>query len=94
MTRTIAQLWSGALQPARDSGKTNGELRQLETFLQYHLDALAQSLDPEQEILLNNYQSCLEEYFTVSSEQTFCDGFCLGAKLTAEALTGADQPAP
>lgn len=91
MTKTIAQLWNGTLEPVLHSGKNNIELKKLENLLNRHLKNLENELDEKSKALFEKYHDCINEYLIVISEQTFCDGFCLGTKITAEALTEADN---
>ncbi|MGM9574386.1 MAG: DUF6809 family protein [Oscillospiraceae bacterium] len=87
MTKTIAQLWNGELEPVRYSGLNNPEIKQLEALTQRNGERLEESLDEKAKELLERYNDCIKEYMTVLNEQSFCDGFCLGTKLAAEAMT-------
>lgn len=91
MTKTIAQLWNGSLEPVVHSGKDNQEIKKLENLLSRHLNKLENELDEKSKKLFEKYHDCINEYVILISEQTFCDGFCLGTKITTEALTGAEQ---
>lgn len=91
MTNTIAQLWNGNLEPIRYLGVTNAEMKELEILMQRNLEKLEGNLNEKAKELFQKYDDCLNEYILISSEQAFCDGFCLGTKITAEALTGAER---
>ena len=90
MTKMIAQLWSGNLEPARHSGKNNAEIQELENLMQRNLEKLENNLTEHQKKIFENYNNCLSEYIILTAEQAFCDGYCVGTKLAAEALTEAD----
>ena len=87
MTKTIAQLWCGSLDPVRYFGMDNPEMRNLEYLLERNLENVKKSLNESDRALLEKYYDCVTEYLAVSNEQAFCNGYCLGARLTAEALT-------
>ena len=87
MTKTIAQLWNGELEPVRYSGLNNPGIKQPEALTQRNGERLEESLDEKAKELLERYNDCIKEYMTVLNEQSFCDGFCLGTKLAAEAMT-------
>ena len=90
MTNTIALLRNGNLDPVRYSGKNNPEITELEELLQRNLEKLETALDKNTAILFEKYASCVDEYIAVTCEQSFCDGFCLGAKILTESLHGAE----
>ena len=48
-------------------------------------------LNDETKENLEKYVDCVNDYVLLISEQSFCDGFCLGSKISAEALVGAEQ---
>lgn len=91
MTNTISQLWNGNLEPIRFLGKNNTELKQLEKLMQDNLKKIEENLDDKQKEVFEKYNSCIDEYLVVLSEQAFCDGFCLGTKIFTEAISGAEQ---
>lgn len=45
----------------------------------------------KQKELFEKYNDCMNEYIAAISEQAFCDGFCVGTKITAEALSAAEE---
>lgn len=91
MTKTIAQLWNGNLDPIRYLGKNNPEIKQLEKLMQYNLEKLEESLNEKEKEILEKYNDCINEYILAISEQAFCDGYCLGSKMAVEALIGVEQ---
>ena len=90
MTDTIGQLWNGILEPVRYLGKNNPEIKQLENLLQCNLKNLEGNLNERLKGLLEKYNDCINEYIALTNEQAFCDGFCLGTKITVESLTSAE----
>ncbi len=87
MTKTIAALWNGNLDPVCCFGKNNSEIKQLETLMQKNLEKLEKSLDERSAKRFEAYTDCVNEYTLVVAEQAFCDGFCLGTKIVTEALS-------
>jgi len=87
MNNTIARLWYGDGNPARRAGQNSAEIKELEALIQRNHEKLHGSLHEQQRAILEAYHDCMDEYVCITTEQAFCDGFCLGAKLTAEALT-------
>lgn len=91
MTKTIEQLWNGTLEPINYLGKDNKDLKQLESLIQRNLEKLEKGLNENQQEILKKFNDCTNEYITLISEQAFCDGFSIGAKITVEALNNAEQ---
>ena len=91
MTKMIAQLWNGNLEPVRHSGENNSEMRQLENLMLNNLEKLEAVLNESQKKIFGKYNDCFTEYMIVTGEQAFCDGFCMGTKIATEALTAAEQ---
>ena len=55
-------------------------------LINQNLDKLEKVLDKKSKEVFTSYRDCMEEYAYLYGEQAFCDGFCLGVKLAAEAL--------
>lgn len=91
MTNTIVRLWHGDLEPVSSSGTNDPELKELERLLQRNGERLEEYLDEKGKALFEKYYNCVEEYISVLCEQAFSNGFCLGTKITAEALTFNEQ---
>ena len=91
MTNTIAQMWYGNIDPAQTFGMNDPEMRRLESLLSKNQDKLEQSIGEKDKELLEKYIDCVYEYVCTNCRQAFCSGYCMGAKLTAEALIGAEQ---
>lgn len=91
MTKTIAQLWSGKLNPIEYLGINNKEIKNLENLMQRNLEKLENNLDEKSQEIFEKYNDCINEYISILCEQSFCDGFCLGTKIVTEALNSAEQ---
>ena len=88
--KTIAQLWNGNLQPIVRSGINNRQIKELEELMRRNIEELEEGLTDQQKEVFSVYSDCIEEYLVLTNEQSFCDGYSLGTKLTVEALTGAE----
>ena len=90
MTRTIEQIWNGNLEPAEHLGRSSREIIQLEKLIARNLEKLETVLNDDQKPFLKRYCDAVDEYALLNYEQAFCEGFCLGARIIAEALIGAE----
>ena len=91
MSKTIAELYNGNLEPIRNLGKFNDEIKHLETLIEKTHNELENELSDKQQPFLQRYEGNINEYMCLQSEQAFCDGFCVGAKIIAEALHNAES---
>ena len=84
---TISKLWNGELEPYTQVGKDNTEIKELEEQVRLSYEKLEKSLSEEQRVLLDKYRDSVDSYTALTAELAFCDGYCLGTKLTVQALT-------
>lgn len=91
MARIISQLWHGNLKPVERSVENNSEIKQLEELMQRNLKNLETHLNETTKEILEKYIDCVNEYILVTNEQAFCEGFCLGIRITTEALTETEE---
>lgn len=91
MLNTIMQLWNGTLEPISHLGLNNPDIRRLENLIQRNREKVEANLAESEKEIFEKYNDCINEYAILLSEQAFCDGFCLGTKITVEALTGAEE---
>ena len=91
MSKTIAELYNGNLCPIKKLGKTNDEIKHLETLIEKTHEDLDNKLSDEQKTFFQKYEGNINEYMCLLSEQAFCDGFCMGTKITAESLINAEN---
>lgn len=91
MSNTIAQLYRGQLEPKSVLGNGNVEMRRAEILIENNLNRLKENLNEETKEILEKYNQCMDEYIVLISEQAFCDGFCLGTRISAEAIGGAER---
>lgn len=91
MSNTIVRLYRGQLEPKSVLGNGNGEMRRTEILIERNFYKLQEKLDENTKEILEKYNECMREYIVLISEQAFCDGFCLGTRLSAEAVGGAEK---
>lgn len=91
MAKTIAQLWNGMLVPEADIKDVNPQITELKNLLERNRKHLEQNLNEKGKVILEKYNDCVTEYIDIFGEQAFCSGFCLGAKITTEALTEQNE---
>ncbi|MBQ8767481.1 MAG: hypothetical protein IJZ16_11850 [Clostridia bacterium] len=91
MAKVVEMLYEGKLEPMRLTGKSNAEMRRMENLIERHLNKLKDVLDDETKETFDKYAECMNEYVFLISEQAFCDGFCMGARILSEAVSGAEQ---
>lgn len=91
MSNTIAQLYRGRLEPKSVLGNGNGEMRRTEILIGNNFNRLKENLNEEAKGILEKYNECMKEYIALIGEQAFCDGFCLGTRISAEAIGGAER---
>lgn len=91
MTKTISALWGGNLDPVKHLGEYNLEINKMEKLMSDNYDKLKAKLNDETKEILEKYAECVNDYGLLISEQSFCDGFCLGTKISAEALSASES---
>ena len=91
MTKTISQLWGGNLDPVMHLGANNIEIGKMEKLMSDNFSKLKTNINDEQKEILEKCLDCVNDYVLLISEQSFCDGFCLGTKISAEALIVGEQ---
>ena len=84
--KTIAKLWNGELEPYVHLGESSTEIKDLENTIRLSYEKLEKSLEVEAKALLDEYRDSIDDYTALITEQAFCEGFCLGTRLTAESL--------
>lgn len=91
MAKIISQLYRGNLDPIRVVGNSNIEMRRTENLITSNFNKLQEILDEENKEILEKYNEYIKKYVALISEQAFCDGFCLGRKISSEAISCAES---
>lgn len=61
-------------------------MKQLEYVVVRNSEKLEGILNEDEKQIFEKYNDSMHKYTDVSKEQSFCDGFCLGARITMEAI--------
>lgn len=91
MSNIIAQLYRGQLEPKSILGNGNVEMRRTELLIENNYKRLKEKINEDEREILEKYKYCVDEYLVLITEQAFCDGFCVGARILAEAIGGAEK---
>lgn len=91
MTKTIKELWKGNIEPLVYSGVNNSEITNAFKITHCNYEKLEKSINDDLKKILNDYEESNNKCLDLTNEQAFCDGFCLGVKIAAEALNGAEE---
>ena len=91
VTKTIEQLWSGTLEHKMKLEENNAELKELKNLINRNGEHLSETFNEKEKEIFEKYNDCVTEYIDIFGEQAFCSGFCLGAKITTEALTEQNE---
>lgn len=86
MTKTIVDLWNGNITHCEHCGAHDPELNHLIGLIERNREKLCTGLTEAQMETFQKYIDCTEEYLLRMLELAFSDGFCLGSKLSVEAL--------
>lgn len=87
MQTTIKALWNGELYPCETPMPNTPHTRELTNLIESLTKKLSDRLDDTEKDLFEKFTQAQDERFDVIMEQIFTEGFCLGAKIAAEALT-------
>lgn len=87
MKQILSDLWSGEIRPYEDLGVGNREMTESARDMSKKYRELFDSLNKEQQTALEQYYECVNRYIIVNLETSFSDGFSLGVKLAAAALS-------
>ena len=86
MHQTIKDLWNGNIAPVEHCGAYNPEINRLHALIERNRENLSKGLSDAQMEVFQKYVACSDEYLLQMLELAFCDGFCIGSKLTMETL--------
>ena len=90
MKKTLIDLWYGNIDP-QEQAQANPQVPDLLKLLERNHDALSKTLNDDQKVILEKYQSCADEISGFCERDSFIYGFRLGMRLAIEALTAEDD---
>lgn len=91
LTKTIKEIWKGNLEPIVHSGAVNPEINKAYRAINCNYEKLEKNINGDLKKILDDYEESNNHCLDLVQEQAFCDGFCLGMKILAEALIGAEE---
>ena len=86
MKSMIKKLWHGNIVPQEDSRTNSKVMKELMGYIARHSEDLGKLLNDEQKEIFEKYQECWNEYVSLAEAAIFEYAYCLGARLTHEAL--------
>ena len=84
MESEIKKLWNGNIQPCVGCGKENYDINCTLELIEKIGEKLQQNLSEEQKKTFERFNSNMEEYISLMTEQAFFDGFALGSRIMTE----------
>lgn len=87
----LSQLLNGQVKPFEEIGKNSDEIKELEKFIEQNYKELSKELNNKQKELLGKYSECVEEYFNLLIEDSFCTGFSLSTRILTESLIKSEK---
>ncbi len=91
MSRILADLYNGNLEPSVRLDANDPEIRHLEKLMSRNLEKLEAELSEKGKEVMENYNECVNEYVIILTEKAFCDGFCLATRIVAEAMCSSEK---
>lgn len=87
MKETIIDLFHGNIAPCERLGVGNREIAHLGELVERNHQSLLRGLTDEQKEILEKYEDCVNEMNVLLYEESFVEGYRLGARMTVEALS-------
>ena len=87
----LTQLLNGQVKPFEEIGKNSDEIKELEKFIEQNFKELNNELNTKQKEILEKYSECVEEYFNLLIEDSFCVGFSLSTRIFTEAIIKSEK---
>ncbi len=87
MKNILYELWYGNICPRTQLTEDDPELGRLQQRVVRHYNTLHATCTNEQKTLLGRYENSLADYRERNRQQSFMQGFRLGARLMLEMLT-------
>lgn len=91
MSDYISQLWYGNIAPSDQCGVNDREVKRLETLMLHYYEKLEEGAAENTKALLDKYAEYVFDYVSAYCRRAFCDGYCTGARITAESLLGSEK---
>lgn len=87
MKQIISDLWSGEIRPYEDLGVGDRRMTASAREMSNEYRKVYNMLNKEQQAALEEYYESVNRYIIINLEVSFSEGFSLGMKLAAAALS-------
>ena len=85
--RILEDFWCGNIDPQEQSKDNNRAIKELVNLMGRNRDQLQATLTPEQQEILEKYDDCVNEMYSLIEMEIFSYGFRLGGRLMLATLT-------
>ncbi|MBR4971787.1 MAG: hypothetical protein IKY59_02330 [Oscillospiraceae bacterium] len=82
----LKEFWYGNINPQEQSKDNNLALKELLNLMGRNRDQLQATMTPEQQVILEKYDDCVNEMYGLIETEVFSYGFRLGGRLMLATL--------
>ena len=82
----LKEFWYGNINPQEQSKDNNQEINELLNLMGRNRDQLQATMTPEQQVILEKYEDCVNEMYGLIETEVFSYGFRLGGRLMLATL--------
>ena len=82
----LEELWYGNINPQEESKEHNRAIKELMNLMGRNRDALSSTLTEEQQEVLEKYDDCVNEMYSLIESEIFSYAFRLGGRLMLATL--------
>ena len=86
----LEELWYGNINPQEESKEHNRAIKELLNLMGRNRNQLQATLTPEQQVILEKYDDCVNEMYSLIETAIFAYAFRLGGRLMLATLLGDD----
>ena len=82
----LKEFWYGNINPQEQSKDNNLSIKELLNLMGRNRDQLQATMTPEQQVILEKYDDCVNEMYGLIETEVFSYGFRLGGRLMLATL--------
>lgn len=82
----LKEFWYGNINPQEQSKDNNLAIKELLNLMGRNRDQLQATMTPEQQVILEKYDDCVNEMYGLIETEVFSYGFRLGGRLMLATL--------
>ena len=90
----LKEFWYGNINPQEQSKDNNLAIKELLNLMGRNRDQLQATMTPEQQVILEKYDDCVNEMYGLIETEVFSCGFRLGGRLMLATLLDEDTFGP